>query len=69
MRRQRTEFYCTVVILLNKRSVLEIGTSASHALEIISGETVLPSNQAKVIDADGNPLTKNDLLHLRDIDQ
>lgn len=69
MRRLRTDFYCTVIIPLSKRSVLEIGTSVSHALEIISGETILPAKQTKVIDADGNPLTKNDLLRLRDSEQ
>jgi hypothetical protein len=66
MRRRRPEYSCTIVIPLNKNSVLEIGTSATHAFEIISGETVLPAQKAKVFDTDGNPLTKEDLLQLRD---
>ncbi len=63
------KYSCTIIIPLNKRSVLEIRTSATHALEILSGETVLPSKQAKVIDGDGNPLKKKDLLRLRDSDE
>jgi hypothetical protein len=55
-----------VVIPLNKRSILEISTSAAHALEILSGDTVLPAKQAKVIGLDGQPMTKRDLLRIRD---
>lgn len=66
MRRRMPDYRCTVIIPLNKRSVLEIATSAAHALQILSGETVLPAKQAQVIDPDGKPLTKRDLLRLRD---
>lgn len=69
MQRRQPRYSCTVIIPLNKHSVLELRTSATHALEILSGETVLPSEQTKVIDGDGNPLTKQDLLRLRDNDQ
>jgi hypothetical protein len=55
-----------VVIPLNQRSILEISTSAAHALEILAGRTVLPAKQAKVIDPDGRPLTNRDLLRMRD---
>jgi hypothetical protein len=46
--------------------MLEISTSAAHALEILSGDTILPAKQAKVIGLDGQPLTKRDLLRIRD---
>jgi len=45
---------------------LEISTSATHALEILAGDTILPAKQAKVIDLNGHPLSKRDLLQLRD---
>jgi len=66
MRRRQPNYLCTVVIPLNKRSVLEISTSATHALEILAGDTILPAKQAKVIDLNGHPLSKRDLLQLRD---
>ena len=69
MRRRRQEYSCTVVIPLGKNGVLELGTSAAHALEIISGETMLPAKEAKVFDTDGNPLTKEALLRIRDSEQ
>ena len=69
MRRRRQKYSCTIVIPLNKNSVLEIATSAAHAIEIILGETVLPAKKAKVFDTDGNPLTKEALLRIRDSEQ
>jgi hypothetical protein len=69
MRRRSPKYSCTVVIPLNKHSVLELGTSAAHALKIISGETVLPAKKAKVFNTDGSPLTKKALLQIRDSEQ
>ncbi len=56
---------CTVVIPLNTKSVLEITTTATHALDIISGNTVLPTKRVKVLSRDGKPLTKKDLTRLK----
>lgn len=66
MRRRKPHYSCTVMVPLNAGSTLEISTSAAHALEIISGETILPSKDVTVIGLDGKRLTKKDLLWLRD---
>lgn len=65
MRRSKQPLSCTVVVALNKSSVLEITTTASHALEIIRGKTIIPSQHAHVTDLDGRPLYEQDLVRLK----
>ncbi len=55
---------CTVVIPLNAQSTLEIKTTAEHALEIVSGQTLLPAKNVRVFDADNKELSKRDLTAL-----
>lgn len=69
MRPRKSQFSCTVLIPLNAKSTLEISTSAAHALGIISGETILPSQNVIVIGLDGKRLTKKDLVQMRDFEQ
>lgn len=57
---------CTVVIKLRRADNLEITTTASHALDILDGQTVIPPQQASVTDLNGQPLTREQLLKLKD---
>lgn len=56
---------CRVIIRLQKADNLEITTTASHALEILDGETIIPSTQVTVTDLDGQPLSRQQLLDLK----
>lgn len=56
---------CRVIIRLQKADNLEITTTASHALEILDGETIIPATQASVTDLEGQPLSRDQLLALK----
>lgn len=54
---------CTVVVRC-KSTQIEIKTTTSEAIKILSGRTLFPTQATSVIDLDGNPLTLTDLRRM-----
>ncbi len=57
---------CTVVVRLNRNSDLHIRTTASHAVEVLSGNTIFAAEDVTVFDLNGRALTLEKLKLLKD---
>ena len=55
---------CVVQIALPTGTVCEIVTTASHAIQICAGETVLPANLVSVRNREGHKLSMRSLRSL-----
>jgi hypothetical protein len=55
---------CTVVVRLNHNCDLHIRTTASHALDVLSGRTVFPAKDTTVFDLNGKKLSVRELKRL-----
>lgn len=55
---------CVVTILLSSRQSCEICTTASHAIEILAGNTIIPSRLVTVFDRKGQRLSVSQLAKL-----
>lgn len=60
---------CTVVVRLNRNSDLHIRTTATHALEVVSGRTLFAANDVTVFGFDGNALPMGTLILLKEDEQ
>lgn len=65
---RRTTTPCLVVIPL-ARTVLEITTSAAHAVEIINGHTVLSPIDVQVFDVNGKLVNHAELRRISQADE
>lgn len=55
---------CIIVIRLNARTDLHIRSTALHAFDVLSGQTLFDPETAYVIDMSGKQLTISDLKKL-----